>query len=147
MSFCSMYSPVSHTKSLGESREWNMVFKGNIWYRLKGYVSKTVSRRHTKFSSDCIQLLPNGLQALFWLYILWCGNHGNQRGSRKPLPPYSLDHTVVFTVKGWSKHLTSHIPLFQAHITEQTTLWKIFRQIECNTTMKNFHYPEILHGI
>ena len=37
MSFCSMYSPVSHTKSLGESREWNMVFQGYIWYRLKAF--------------------------------------------------------------------------------------------------------------
>ena len=37
ISFCSMYSPVSHTKSLGESRGWNMVFQGNIWYRLKAF--------------------------------------------------------------------------------------------------------------
>ena len=37
MSFCSMYSPVSHIKSLGESREWNMVFQGYIWYRLKAF--------------------------------------------------------------------------------------------------------------
>ena len=35
ISFSSKYSPVSHTKSLGESREWNMVFQGNIRYRLK----------------------------------------------------------------------------------------------------------------
>ena len=27
ISFCSEYNPVSHTKSLGESREWNMVFR------------------------------------------------------------------------------------------------------------------------
>ena len=37
ISFCSMHSPVSHTKSLGESREWNMVFQGNIWYHLKAF--------------------------------------------------------------------------------------------------------------
>ena len=30
VSFCSKYNPVSHTKSLGESWEWNMVFQGNI---------------------------------------------------------------------------------------------------------------------
>ena len=30
MSFCSKYTPASHTKSLGESREWNMFFLGNI---------------------------------------------------------------------------------------------------------------------
>ena len=30
ISFCSKYNPVSHTKSLGESREWNMVFQGSI---------------------------------------------------------------------------------------------------------------------
>ena len=30
LSFCSKYNPVSHTKSLGESREWNMVFQGSI---------------------------------------------------------------------------------------------------------------------
>ena len=30
ISFCSMHIPVSHTKSLGESREWNMVFQCNI---------------------------------------------------------------------------------------------------------------------
>ena len=30
ISFCSKYNPVSHTKSLGESQEWNMVFQGNI---------------------------------------------------------------------------------------------------------------------
>ena len=35
ISFSSKYSPVSHTKSLGEYREWNMVFQGNIRYRLK----------------------------------------------------------------------------------------------------------------
>ena len=35
ISFSSKCSPVSHTKSLGESREWNMVFQGNIRYRLK----------------------------------------------------------------------------------------------------------------
>ena len=37
ISFCSMHIPVSHTKSLGESREWNMVFQCNIWYRLKAF--------------------------------------------------------------------------------------------------------------
>ena len=37
VSFCSKYNPVSHTKSLGESREWNMVFQGNIWYRPKAF--------------------------------------------------------------------------------------------------------------
>ena len=37
ISFSSTYSPVSHTKSLGESREWNMVFQGIIWYRLKAF--------------------------------------------------------------------------------------------------------------
>ena len=30
ISFCSEYNPVSYTKSLGESREWNMVFQGTI---------------------------------------------------------------------------------------------------------------------
>ena len=30
ISFCSKYNPVSHTKSLGESQEWNIVFKGSI---------------------------------------------------------------------------------------------------------------------
>ena len=33
---------------------------------LKGYVSETFSSRYTKFGSDCIQLLPKGLQVLFW---------------------------------------------------------------------------------
>ena len=37
ISFSSKYSPVSHTKSLGESQEWNMVFQGNIRYRLKAF--------------------------------------------------------------------------------------------------------------
>ena len=37
ISFCSMHIPVSHTKSLRESREWNMVFQCNIWYRLKAF--------------------------------------------------------------------------------------------------------------
>ena len=36
-SFCSKYNPVSHTKSLGESQEWNMVFQGNIWSRVKDF--------------------------------------------------------------------------------------------------------------
>ena len=35
--FCSMYSPISHAKSLGESQEWNMVFQRNTWYRLKAF--------------------------------------------------------------------------------------------------------------
>ena len=35
ISFCSKYNPVSHTKSLGESQEWNMVFQGNIWSRVQ----------------------------------------------------------------------------------------------------------------
>ena len=30
MSFYFKYNPVSHTKSREESREWNMVFQGNI---------------------------------------------------------------------------------------------------------------------
>ena len=38
ISFSSKYSPLSHNKSLGESREWNMVFQGNIWYRLKAFL-------------------------------------------------------------------------------------------------------------
>ena len=37
ISFCSKYNPVSHTKSLGESQEWNMVFQGNIWSRVKAF--------------------------------------------------------------------------------------------------------------
>ena len=37
MSFCSEYNPVSHTTSLGESREWNMFFQGSIWYRVKAF--------------------------------------------------------------------------------------------------------------
>ena len=36
------------------------------------------------------------------------------------------------------------MPLFQAHISEQTTQLNIFRQLECNNTIKKmFHYPEI----
>ena len=37
ISFCSKYNLVSHTKSLGESQEWNMVFQGNIWSRMKAF--------------------------------------------------------------------------------------------------------------
>ena len=37
ISFCSKYNPVSDTKSLGESREWNMVFQGNIWSLVKAF--------------------------------------------------------------------------------------------------------------
>ena len=37
ISFCSKYNPVSHTKSLGESQEWNMVFQGNIWSGVKAF--------------------------------------------------------------------------------------------------------------
>ena len=37
ISFCSKYNPVSHTKSLRESQEWNMVFQGNIWSRVKAF--------------------------------------------------------------------------------------------------------------
>ena len=37
ISFCSKYNPVSHTKSLGESQEWNMVFQGNIWSRVEAF--------------------------------------------------------------------------------------------------------------
>ena len=37
ISFCSKYNPVSHTKSLGESQEWKMVFQGNIWSRVKAF--------------------------------------------------------------------------------------------------------------
>ena len=35
ISFCSKYNPVSQSKSLGESWEWNMVLQGNTWYHLK----------------------------------------------------------------------------------------------------------------
>ena len=41
ISFCSKYNPVSHTKSLGESQEWNMFFQGNIWSRVKAF--KTIN--------------------------------------------------------------------------------------------------------
>ena len=37
ISFCSKYNPVSHTKSLGESQEWNMFIQGNIWSRVKAF--------------------------------------------------------------------------------------------------------------
>ena len=37
ISFCSKYNPVSHTKSLGEFQEWNMLFQGNIWSHVKAF--------------------------------------------------------------------------------------------------------------
>ena len=37
ISFCFQYNPVSHTKSLGESQERNMVFQGHIWSRVKAF--------------------------------------------------------------------------------------------------------------
>ena len=37
ISFSFKYSLVSHTKSLWESREWNMVFHGNIWYHPRSF--------------------------------------------------------------------------------------------------------------
>ena len=72
---------------------------------LKGYISETYSGGHTKFGWDYIQLLPDGLQELFWFYILWCGNHGNQHGLKTPLPPHSLEHSVVFNSQGVVKTL------------------------------------------
>ena len=42
ISFCSKYNPLSHTKSLGESQEWNMVFQGNIWSRVKAFKKKNM---------------------------------------------------------------------------------------------------------
>ena len=58
ISFSSKYSYVSHTKSLGESREWNMVFRGNIWYRLKAF------KKNERISSFLVR------QSLFYSFIL-----------------------------------------------------------------------------
>ena len=46
-----------------------------------------------------------------------------------PYPHIGLTIVLWLTVKGWSKHLTSPLPLFQAQISKQTTLIKTFQAI------------------
>ena len=41
-----------------------------------------------------------------------------------PYPHIRLTIVLCLTVKGWSKHLTSHMSWFQAYISEQTTWLK-----------------------
>ena len=46
-----------------------------------------------------------------------------------PYPHIRLTIVLCLIVKGWSKHLTCNLPLFQAQISEQTTLIKYFQTI------------------
>ena len=58
ISFCSKYNPVSHTKSLGESQEWNMVFQGNIWYRVEA-LKKSYGFAHFGYRRYILHLIIN----------------------------------------------------------------------------------------
>ena len=58
ISFCSKYNPVSHTKSLGESQEWNMVFQRNIWSRVKAF-KKIYGFAHFGYRRYILHLMIN----------------------------------------------------------------------------------------
>ena len=198
-----MYSPVSHTKSLGESREWNMVFQGNIWCRLKAFkkmnefphfwphkVYSTLRSKQKYMIKLTCKLVYHNINTMCHRYWFLTEIRSFMlRSNQKSLPfqkrlkvwkamsqklfkvgipnldqivfnYYQMDYkcyfgfiyynlvtmatnlaqdnpyphirfTIMFclTVKGWSKHLTSHMPLFQAHISEHTTRIKIFQTI------------------
>ena len=46
-----------------------------------------------------------------------------------PYPHIGFTIMLCLTAKGWSKHSTSPLPLFQAQITKQSTLIKDFQAI------------------